>query len=411
MIEQESYIYQSDAAPGQPAGSEENGATFGLNAIETLTQFAGRKGLISIVTGAAMLLGLLVSFALPNQYTSVTKIMPPKQTQSTASFLNSQMGGGALADMAGGGLSFKDPNAIYIGLLKSRPIADAIVAKFDLAKVYRAGDMTDARKRLESQTRVVSEKSGLVSISVTDEDRNRAAAIANSYTQELRILTKTISVTEASKRRLFFEDQLKDAKEKLIGAEASFEQIQQSKGLVHLDAQAGVIVGSLAGVRGEIGAKQVELQAMRSYSTEHNPDVQLAERELSAMQGEAAQLERNSGSSEFSDLGLKDVPKAGLDYIRAQRELQYTQAFFDLLLKQYEAARLDEAKEAAVIQVVEWAISADRKSSPHRATITLAFTLLGFLASLAYLAVVDTTRNHPAIRQSLRHLGSALIRK
>ena len=360
---------------------EGSGTAFGVTLFEVLTQLAMRKWLIVSVTGAAIGIGLLYGLMQSTEYTSVTKIMPPKQTQSTTSLLNSPMGGGSLADVSGGGLSLKDPNAIYIGLLQSRPIADAIIRTFDLTRVYHSGDMTAARKALANDTKVVSERSGLISISVTDSDRKRVAAIANAYTAELRVLTKTISVTEASKRRLFFEEQLNDAKEGLIAAEESFQQVQQNKGLVHLDSQAGVLIGSLAAVRGQIAAKQVELEGLRSYSTEHNPDVQLAERELSTLQGEAARMEHHGSSSDFSESGLEDVPKAGLDYVRAQRELQYRQAYFDLLLKQYEAARLDEGKDAAVIQVVEPAIEPDRRSSPQRMMILVYFAIAGFLVA------------------------------
>ena len=304
--------------------------------IELLTDLAGRKWLIAKVTGIAILIGLILCFTLPLRYTAVTKIMPPKQTQSTTSFLNSQMGMGSLADAAGGGLGLKDPNAIYIGLLKSRPVADTIIARFGLMKEYRTRDMTGARKELDSNTQVVSEKSTLIAISVTDGDKKRAADIANAYTEQLRALTKTISMTEASRRRLFFEEQVKDAKEQLVVAEVSFQQLQQNKGLIHLDAQANVMIGSLAGARAEIAAKQVELQALRSYSTEHNPDVQMAERELSALQGQAAQLEQHSSAAGFSDMGLKDAPKAGLDFIRSQRELQHQQALYEMLLRQLE---------------------------------------------------------------------------
>ena len=228
---------------------------------------------------------------------------------------------------------------------------------------------------------MASETSTMISISVTDEDKKRAAGIANAYVEELRALSKDISFTEASRRRNFFEQQLKTQKEELIAAEVTFQQLQQNKGLVHLDAQANVIISSLAALHGQIAAKEVELQALKTFSTEHNPDVQLAERELSAMKAEAAQMEQHSQPTGYSDMGLKDIPKAGLDYIRASRELQYQQTLFDTLLRQYEAAKLDESKEAAVIQVVEPAIEPDRKSSPSRVLILASFTVIGLFAS------------------------------
>jgi uncharacterized protein involved in exopolysaccharide biosynthesis len=280
-----------------------------------------------------------------------------------------------------------------------------------LVKVYHARDMTAARKKLENDTQIVSEKSTLISISVTDGDRNRSAGMANAYTEQLRELSKTISFTEASQRRLFFEEQVKSQKEALAAAEFAFQQVQQSKGLVHLDAQANVIIGSLGAVRGQIAAKEVELQGLRSYSTEHNADVQLAERELSTLQGEAAQMDQHGQATGSSDMGMKDIPKAGLDYIRAERELQYQQSFYDLLLKQYEAAKLDEAKEAATIQVVEPAIAPDRKSAPKRLAILLLSTLMGLFLGVVLVRVqyrIELDLSDPTHAQALRGLMYAL---
>ncbi len=157
---------------------------------------------------------------------------------------------------------------------------------------------------------------------------------------------------------------MKRTKEDLIGAEQAFEQVQQKKGVVELEAQAKAMIESLTTLRGKVAAQQVKVEALRSYSTEQNPDVELAERQLSSMQREVAGLEQRSHSTGVGDVALGDVPVAGLEYLRAQHEVIYQQALFDMLMKQYDAARLDEAKEAAVIQVVEPAIPPDRKSSP-----------------------------------------------
>jgi uncharacterized protein involved in exopolysaccharide biosynthesis len=316
-------------------------------------------------------------------------------------------GGGSLAALAGGGL-LKNPNDIYIGLLTSRPIADAIIEKFSLAKVYHAKDMTAARNELAGNTVVTSEKNGFIAVSVTDKDKKRVAEMANAYTDQLRILTKTLAVTEASQRRVFYEEQLKQAREALVAAELAFQQVQQQKGLVQLDAQAKAMIESLAVLRAQVAAKQVEVQALRSYSTEQNPDVQLAEKELTSLQAEESRLEQSNHSPGIAGIGLGNVPAAGLEYLRAAHELQYQQALFDMLMKQYDAAKLDESKDAAIIQVVEPAIEPDHKSSPKRALIVLLFTFVGFFAGclLALLRwwknIVQSDREAAAKLQGLK---------
>lgn len=390
MNKQDSYQIGSAIGFEETPAAEAHGAPVEVTLIEILIELARRKRLIATISGVVTVIGLIVSLILPVRYTAVTKLMPPQQTQSAASMMMSQLvssGAGSLAAMAGTGLGLKSPNDIYVGMLNSRPVADAIIGKFSLEKVYRDKDMTAARKDLADYTQVVSEKSGFISVSVTDRDRSRAAQIANEYTDQLRFLTRNIAVTEASQRRLFYEGQLKDAKEALIAAEMSFEQVQQSKGLVQLDAQAKAMIESLAALRAQVAAKEVELQALRSYSTDRNPEVEIADRELASLKDQVGRLEERNHSSDFGDLGLEDVPGAGLDYVRADHEVKYRQALFDLLIKQYDAARLDEAKEAAIIQVVEPAIDPDRKSSPKRILIIAASLVAGFLiACLAALA-------------------------
>jgi uncharacterized protein involved in exopolysaccharide biosynthesis len=381
MTEQNAHISGAGTELDEALFPGAGNADLEVSVIDILTRIAERKWLVAKVTAIAMAAGVILSFLLPVRYTAVTKLMPPQQTQSTAMLMMSQlMGGGAgsLAAMAGGGLGLKNPNDIYIGLLKSRPVADAMIHNFGLMDVYRSRDMTAARKKLADSTEITSEKSGFLSVSVTDKDKKRAAEMANAYTGQLRILTKTVAVTESSQRRLFYEDQLQQAKESLVQAEVSFQQVQLNKGLVAPNAQAAMMIESLATLRAQVAAKQVELASLLSYSTDRNPEVQLARQELSSLQAEAAGMEQRDHSAGFAHLGLEDVPSAGLDYLRAEREVKYREALFEMLIKQYEAAKLDEAKDATVIQVVEAAIEPDRKSSPKRALIVLLFTFVGF---------------------------------
>ena len=414
MTEQESLTVQSQPRLEDAPFLEEFNTVSGATLIEVLTQLACRKWLIASVTGTAILIGAVLCFVLPVRYTATTMIMPPRQTQSTAAlFLNefANSGAGPLAMLTGGGLGLKNPDDIYIGLLKSRPVADAIIRKFGLSTEYHSKDMTGARKELSDYTSIVSEKSELISISVTDTDKQRAAAMANAYTAQLRDLTKTLAVTEASQRRLFYGEQLKQAKNNLVTAEYAFEKVQQKKGFVQPAAQEKALIAGLADIHAQVVAKQVELRALRSYSTRNNPSVQLAENQLTSLQEQAARFEQRSHYSGPANLAIEDVPGASLDYLRAEREVQFQQTLYDLLLKQYEAARLDEAREGAVIQVVEPAITPDRKSSPKRALILVLFTIGGFFVACMVALIQwwrELVQSDPIAAGQLQALKSAL---
>jgi tyrosine-protein kinase Etk/Wzc len=408
VIEQEEVTLHRDASP------EERRPAPAWSFFGAVTHLARGIRLVLLVTGIAFLIGIVVSLLLPVSYTATTKIMTPQQTQPSAALLMSQLALNStvtnpLATATGGGLSLRNPNELYLGLLASRPIADAIIAEFGLASVYRTKDMTAARKALADRTIVTSEKSTLIAISVSDTDKKRAADIANAYPQQLRELTKNLAVTEASQRRLFYEQRLKDAKTDLVNAELAFQQIQKQKGLVQLDAQTKALITSLADLHAEVADKEVQLQALRSYSTEQNPEVQLLESQLASMQDQTAKLEERSGSPESGGLDLADVAGSGADYLRAEHELEYRQALFDLLLKQYDAARWDESRNAAVIQVVEDAIPPDRKSAPKRTLIVLVFAALGLFGAWFYILGRNILAGNPHLLQLLAEFKSVPV--
>jgi uncharacterized protein involved in exopolysaccharide biosynthesis len=388
MIEQGAEVSHSESAfhavqyPDPPVATSSTATIetlIGIVMIETLTTLARNKWLIAKITGAAVLAGVVICLALPVRYTATARIMTPRQSQSAASLLMDQL------------------------------TSSAIIQRFELAKVYSAKNMTAARKKLKDNTQLVSEKSGMIAVSVEDRDKNRAAEIANAYPEQLRLMTQTLAVTEASQRRLFYERELPRAKEDLIGAELSFEKVQQDRGIVHPDAQARALIGGLADLQGRILAKQVELQSLRSYSTEHNPAVQLAENQIASLQEETARLNQGGPASRFSDLGMQGIAGGGIDYLRAQHEVQYRQVLFDMLLKQYDAARLDEAKEGAVIQTAETAIPPEQRSSPHRAVIVVWCTMLGLLGSWAFILVRQHVRQHENVLRSIIVLRSSLF--
>jgi tyrosine-protein kinase Etk/Wzc len=387
-------------------------ASQGPGMLDLLTGLALRKWTIAKITGVAMLAAIVVSLLLPVRYTAMVEILPPRQTPSESSILSAQLANLQAASL-GGGVSgalnlLRNPDEIYLGLLGSRPVADSLIHEFDLVTLYKARDMATARLDLARDTKIITDtKSGFITVSVTGRDRDQVAKIANAYIEQLRGLTQSLAVTEASQRRLFYEEQLKHTQDALVSAEYSFQQVQQKKGVVQPDAQTRMLITGIADLRAQIAEKQVQLEMLRSYSTEHNPEVELAENQLSSLEGQVRKLEGGRASDQF-DLGIEDVPGASLDYLRAEHELVYQQTLFDLLIKQYDVARLDEAKEATIIQIVEPAIPPERRSSPYPAVIVIALTFLGFLAACLYVIVTDKLRRDPELCAKLRVFRLAL---
>jgi uncharacterized protein involved in exopolysaccharide biosynthesis len=371
------------AEPVEVCASEETG---GLDLAELWSVLSQRRRMILKTTSVAAVAALAVSLLLPYRYTATTKILPPQQNQSLAASLMGQLGSlGPMAAMAqGGGLGLKNPNDIYVGILKSRTVEDALIRRFDLLKIYREKRMSDGRKELDAVSSIALGKEGFISISVEDQDPKRAADMANAYVDEMRKVTQNLAVTEAGQRRLFFEQQLDQAKNNLSGAEEALKKTQQATGMIQLDGQAKAIIESVVTLRAQVAAKEVELRALRSFATDKNADVMVAEQQVAGMRAQLASLERQGGGDGNIQVGTGKVPEAGLEYVRKMRDVKYCETIFELLARQYEAAKLDEAKSAAVIQVLDTAIEPDRQSSPKRGLIVLAASLVALLGASLY---------------------------
>jgi tyrosine-protein kinase Etk/Wzc len=405
-------------APGlPPAASAVRRDPYESQVLDLLIVLSRRKRIILRTTLAAAVLAAIVSLVLPNRYTATTNILPPQQSQSLAASMIGQLGAlGPMAAMAQKDLGLKNPNDLYVGMLRSRTAEDALIRRFDLLQVYREKKMSEARKDLENASSIVLGKEGFISISVEDKDRSRAPQIANAYVEQLRQLTQDLAVNEAGQRRIFFERQLELAKNNLAGAEQALKETEQKTGLIQLDGQAKAIIESVVKLRAAIAAKEVELHAMRLFSTEQNPDVQLREQQLSGMRAQLALLEKQSGGpgnvAGNVEVPAGNVPEAGLQYVRKLRDVKYAETIFELLAKQYEAARLDEAKTAAVIQVLDPAIEPDRKSSPQRTLIVVIVTLLGFFGSAGYVLSAEALcrlRLNPDVDARLTTLKTAVF--
>ncbi len=366
----------------------------GIDGMELLLILSRRKKTILQVTIAVAVVTAIVMFLIPNTYTATATIVPPEQKQSTLGAMLGQIG--SIAGLSDSDLGLKNPGDLFIGMLHSRTIQDRLIDKFDLRQVYRVKRYQDARKKLDNRSYIVAEKEGLISISVDDRDPNRAAAMANAYVDELHTLNSQLAISEAGQRRLFYEEKVSAERDALSLAEVQLKQSQEKTGLLQPDAQARVIIQSVADMRAQVAELEVQIQAMRTYATKDNPELRRAEQQLAGLRAQVAKMEHNTGELGNGDLELptRKLPQAELEYLRRARDLKYHEALYEFLGKQLEAARIDEAKDAVVVQVVDKALPPERKSGPHRLTIILVAALVGFLLSCAGVLVAESLRRH-----------------
>ena len=351
--------------------------------LDVLILLARRKRMIAYLTGGATFLAIAVSLLLPKTYTATTRLLAPQKPQSAAAAVLAQLN--PLAASLGSGARVQSPADLYAALLRSRFVADDLVQRFDLRKLYGTKTLVDARDKLADRSTFRVTREGVIEVSVEDRDPKRAAEIANAYVEALQRLTQVLAVTEASQRRLFYERELLSARDRLSDAEVALKETQERTGLIQLDEQAKALIQSAAALRALITAKEVQVRRMRLFATEQNPDLQGAEQELSGLRAQLAIQERKgTGESGDVQIATAKVPAAGLEYVRRLRDVKYSEAIFELLAKQFEAAKLDEANDAAIIQIIDKAVTPEKKSGPKRAQIVLVTAFLSFAFALSW---------------------------
>ncbi|MGA3126531.1 MAG: Wzz/FepE/Etk N-terminal domain-containing protein [Candidatus Korobacteraceae bacterium] len=383
------------------------------SALDFLIVLARHKRFILRFTLCAAVLAALISWLIPNEYTAATTVLPPAQSSVSSALLGQFAGSGALASIAGSSLGIKNPAEMYVSLLRSRTVEDAVIQRFGLMARYRKKTMVDAQNAFERHSSVVlGTKDGLIRVKVEDRDPKLAAEIANGYVEELRKLSANLAITEASQRRLFFQQQLLEAKDNLSAAEEAMKHTEQSTGVLQIDSQAKSLIEAAAVLRGQVVAKEVQLQAMRSYATEDNPELMIAKQQLAALKAQLSKLagaEQDSGSDFMVPKGK--VPEAGMEYIRKLRDVKYYETIYELIAKQFELAKLDEARQGTVIQVADVAVPPDKKSYPPRTIIVIVMTVLGFASACGWsIGCVGFQRmkQNPDDRQRLEALRAAL---
>jgi len=365
--------------------------------IELAIIFAKRKTLlVGLPIVVAVLSAVLVSI-IPPIFSASTRLLPPQQSQSGAAALLSQLGGvaGAAAGVAG----LKNPTDLYIGMLKSRTVADGVIDKLNLKKAYKTESMEAARKKLAASTNITAGKEGLILIEVEDRDQKLVAPLANAYASELVRLTTTLAVTEASQRRVFFERQLEAAKNNLTNAEQSLKKGLDTHGVISVDADSRAIMETVARLRAQVSAKEIQLNSMRSFVTANNPDFMRVSEELSSLRAELSKLENGRPGATAGDTA-ETGQQSGLENIKMLRNVKYLQTLYELLAKQYEIARLDEAKEPSVVQVLDPAIEPERKSKPNRTLFVILSIFIGFGMAIAWIVLAEMRRRFLAVRDT-----------
>ena len=327
-------------------------------------------------------IGLGISFLVPPTFTARTQVLPPVQQQSGAMAAMASLGSlsGLLGGLGGGG---KNAPEQYVGLMQSETVVDRMVERFKLVELYDSKYRVDARKELATNTRVsVGKKDGLISIEVDDESPQRAADMANAYVEELQRLSSSLDITEAQQRRSFFERQLKQARIDLEKAQEGLTASGFNESTLRAEPKAAA--ESFARLKASLTTAEVKLRGLETTMTSAAPEVQQQQSIVASLRSQVQQFADDNGARNKAS------------YVSAYRNYRYNELLVELFAKQYELARMDEAREGGVLQVVDKASVPERKSRPKRAIVGL-LTTLGAFVTLSCLVVLRDQRRRKAM--------------
>ena len=357
----------------------------------------GRATLL-LTTAATSIAFAILAFLLPTTYTASTSLVAPTSSSGSgaAAALSQLAGAGALAQVSG-----NREGERYLGILKSRTVSRAIVARFHLVDVYKARNETEAEQTLANRSLFeLGTKDSIVTINVTDRSPERARDLANAYVDELRQTNTDLSLAESSQRRLFYEQRVAGERDDLAAAETALKQDEQQTGLISPTGQTTLEIQTLAGLRAQISAREVQLAALRQEDADENPDVVALRSEIGSLRSQVAQRENGQNHTQSGSFTTAQVPQLQLDYVRKFREVKYHEALLAILGRQYEAARLDEAHPSP-LQVLDRATLPDVKSAPHRSILLLVGLILGVILGVVRVLYRSLSQPHLASREHL----------
>jgi uncharacterized protein involved in exopolysaccharide biosynthesis len=364
---------------------------------DIINVFVQRKRSVMLLGTVFGVIALLYALLTPPIYRASTSVLLPTSRNSAALGIFS-LGLGA-QEMLGLGGSGK--GQLVIGILRNQAIIDKIIDQFGLMEVYKEKYRVKMRELVTSRILQAEAdiQSGIITVSVLDEDPEKAAQIANSFIEELQNEMRALAIGEAAQRRMFFEGQARQAYELLSNAEDELQKYQEKSGLVSMEPQMEALLSSIASMRAQIAAKEVEMSSLRTYAKSGNPQLKRAESEFAALKNELTKLEeqeqeKNSSGNTVPTNSLREAPQRGLEYQRKLRDVKYATAMYELIIKQLESAKMDESSDLLFVQVLNFAVPPDYKFKPRRAFIVIAGIASGLFIGMLWAFYSENVKRH-----------------
>jgi len=353
-----------------------------INLLELLRVLVRNLPLIVKIVSAAVILSVIYSLTLKNVYSAKATLLPPqKDSGGGAAALLASMGGG-LGSLAGGLGGSAD---LYMGILKSRSVADAVIKRLDLQNELKSKNADDTRKKLQNLVKFQAGKDGIITVTADYKEPAKAALLANTFVDELQKKSLQLNLTKASTERGFLEKRLTGVKQDLKVAEDEMKSFQEKNKTIKADSQAAAAIEGIARLKAEIVTKEVQLAALRHSMTDESPEVRSLLAGIGRMRSQLGAMSGGGDGGVIPSAG--SVPSIGLEYVRRLRELKTQEALYEQLTKQYELAKISEARDSSSLQVLDEAVTPLHKSKPKRSLIVILSTVTAFFCAVFFVFV------------------------
>jgi len=379
-----------------------------ISPILAITQLLwSRRALVGKMTLVGAAVAAAIALLIPNTYTALVRLMPPDTSTLNGGPMGMLMGsvslgeggsgssgassiGSSLSDLLGG----QKPGPLFVGLLNSRTVADGLINRFDLRKVYWRKTYLATRGKLKSNTDISEDKrSGIITIEVRDHDRARAAALAQAYVVELDRLLAHVNTSAASRERSFLEQRLTVINQELHDSAKELSDFSSQNSTLDPEEQGKAMVESTALLQGQLIAAQSELSGLEQIYTLENVRVRSLRAHIAELEAQLNKLggKNYEGSTTLDPNtlypSLRQLPVMALRYEELYRKVKIDETVFKLLTEEFEVAKVEEAKETPSVKVLDATQVPEKKSGPPRMLITLAGAFLGLVFAGCWIVV------------------------
>lgn len=365
---------------------------------------------------------VVISLIIPKTFNSSATILPEGGSSIVSAVLPAEMTeglGSALGSLTGN--SGEATNKI-MSILKSRELATDVVEEFDLMQRFDAATIEDAIQAYREMVFVTIDDELMIRISVnaktdffsSDEEEQSTSEFAHDVATYVSIALDErfteLSVEKARFERELVEQRFEQNKEDLEDAEEALRDFSLKNSLVALPRQIEAAVETAANLEAQIITNEIELASLRQTFGNERSEVKQKEIAINQAKNRLNEIKLFGSTEDSLRLfpSFQAAPDLLMEFVELQRELEVQNSLYELLVRQYEQLKLQEARQSPSLQFIDTPAVPTKRSSPTRSLLVIFLCVIGAVAGIAYIISYELykTKYEQVIQDSLREAKS-----